>query len=915
MEIVGPVIDIISRVWSCSAVHGNYLCELKQNMSSLKISLTKLKERRDDVKEKVDIAEENPTEPKKRTHEVSGWLHRVESLEQEVESILQKEEAVNDGGSYFCCWGRKNCCGGYKLGKSVAEKMIAVEKLWEEGNFQVVVENSRPDPVREIIANQAVGMESKLEQVWSMLVDETSPVRIVGLYGMGGVGKTTILKKVNNEFLKGNHDFDKVIWVVVSKDLDVKNIQNQIGKSLGLTWKDDASIDDRAKDITQVLKKKKYVLFLDDVWERVELATIGIPNLKSDTHQEIINSSRIVFTTRSESVCGFMEADKKIKIDCLQWNEAWSLFQEKVGEQALNCHPDTSVLAKQVAKECLGLPLALITIGRTMATRTTLQQWQYAINVLRKSASEFSGVADGVLSILKFSYDNLQNEKLKSCFLYCSLYPEDYSIEKEKLIKLWIGEGFLDEVDDIDEALLEGHDIIESLKSACLLETGSGSSFYVGDGIKMHDVIRDLAIWIASDLGTKKGKFLVISSQNKLKLHEWENAEKISLAGNNSIGELNGAPNCSNLSTLLLNRSIVKAISDDFFQSMPMLKVLDMSDVSINKKLPTSINSLTELRYFDLSFRFQSSRPIELTPGTFLNLTKLKMMDLYCQNSSDICNWEVEGGPSLSELESLKDLNHLGIRLETGLAFQRLVSSHKLQLCTRLLRISKCQGITTIVLSPPSLPSSPVSPSLISLANMVSLKTLFLDRLNELQELRIEDKVTLFMNLEKLQIWDMPKLMIVWDMPQRSTTTFCFMNLKDVEILGCPKLKDMSWLIYAQNLETLDLCLLDGLEEVISDSFAAEEKLANAFSRLKRFRFYYLPKLKRICNHDTKLLSLEGIHVRQCGKLKKLPFGTNSVISNTLQSIEGRQGWWDGLEWEDEITKSNFAPYFFVNNA
>ncbi|KAI3958594.1 hypothetical protein MKW92_050581 [Papaver armeniacum] len=916
MEIVSPVIDIISRVWSCSAVHGNYLFELKENVSSLKISLTKLKERRDDVKEKVEIAEENPTEPVKRTHEVSGWLGRVESLEQEVEIILQKEEAPNnERRSYYCCWGRKNCCSGYKLGKSVVEKLSAVEKLWEEGNFNAVVEKSQPEPVQEIISNQVVGMESKLEEVWSLLVDETSLVRIVGLYGMGGVGKTTLLKKLNNEFLKRNHHFDKVIWVVVSKDLDIKNIQKQIGKSLGLTWADHASIDEQAKDITRVLKSKKFVLFLDDIWERVELATIGIPILKSNSSQEITNNSRVVLTTRSESVCGFMEADKKIKIDCLQWDEAWSLFQEKAGQQALNCHPKVAELAKQVAKECLGLPLALITIGRTMATKSTLQQWQHAINVLRKSASEFSGVADGVLAILKFSYDNLENEKLKSCFLYCSLYPEDHSIEKERLIKLWIGEGFLDEVDDIDEALLEGHDIIQSLISACLLETGTGSSFFLGDGVKMHDVVRDLAIWIASDLGTKKGKFLVIPTQNKLKLHEWENAEKVSLVGNHSIGELNGAPNCSNLSTLLLNQSIVRTISDDFFQSMPMLKVLDMSDVSVNKKLPTSINSLTELRYFDLSFRFQTSNPIELCPGTFLKLTKLKMLDLYCQNSCDICNWEVEGGPSLSELESLTDLNYLGIRLETDLAFQRLVSSHKLQLCTRLLRISKCQGITTLVVSPPSLAPPPVSSSLISLANMVSLKSLFLDRMNELQELRIEDNVTSFTNLERLQIWDMRKLQIVWDVPQRSRTTFCFMNLKDVEILSCPKLKDMSWLIYAQNLETLDLCLLDGLEEVISDGFAAEVKLTNTFSRLRRFRLYYLPKLKRICNPDVKFLSLENIHVRQCGKLKKLPFGTNSVISNTLQSIEGPRGWWEGLEWEDETTKSNIAPYFSVNNG
>ncbi|KAI3953524.1 hypothetical protein MKW92_053867 [Papaver armeniacum] len=249
-------------------------------------------------------------------------------------------------------------------------------------------------------------------------------------------------------------------------------------------------------------------------------------------------------------------------------------------------------------------------------------------------------LVDGVFAILKFSYDNLENEKLKSCFLYCSLYPEDYSIQKEELIKLWIGEGFFGEVDDIDEAYNEGHDVVGSLKSACLLESGDSTD---GSEVKMHDVVRDLAIWIASDLGSKKGKYLTVQTQNKLKVREWEKAEKIFLLDNISIKEL-GAPKCQNLSTLLLRHI---NISDDFFQSMSMLKVLDMSGLQI-KKLPTSIFSLIELQHLDLSWVEGRYGPIELSPGTLVCLTKLKMLDLFC---SGLCNWEVEGGPCLSELE------------------------------------------------------------------------------------------------------------------------------------------------------------------------------------------------------------------------------------------------------------------------
>ncbi|XP_026379441.1 probable disease resistance protein At5g63020 [Papaver somniferum] len=863
----------------------------------------KLKERRDDVKERVHTAESNQTEPAKRTHEVSGWMQRVEMLEQEIESILQ-ECVKNERRSYFCCWGRKNCCIGYKLGKIVVELLNDADKFCNEGVFQVLVDKSQPDIVREIATTQAVGIESNLEEIWSLLADEESLERIIGLYGMGGVGKTTLLKNLNNKFLKRNHHFDKIIWVVVSKDIDIQNIQKQIGKLLGLSWSEETNIDDRAKDITEVLKNKKFVLFLDDIWERVDLATVGIPDLTKDS-QEMINISRVVFTTRSESVCGLMEADTKIKVDCLQWGEAWILFQEKVGQQELTNCPNILEIAKQVAKECLGLPLALVTIGRTMASKTTLPQWQYALTVLQKSASEFSGMAEEVLAKMKFSYDNLPTEKLKSCFLYCSLYPEDYSIIKVDLIRLWIGEGFLDEVYN------EGHDVIENLKGACLLETG----FFLvnGDSVKMHDVVRDLAIWIVSDLGGKKGKYLTIQAKNKLKLHKWEKAEKISLVGNESIGELNGAPNCLNLSTLLLQDSKAQIISDDFFRSMPMLKVLDMSKMEISdcNKLPASIFSLTELQYFDLSFVYCKHIYIDLSPGTLVCLTKLKMLNFYCSNTF---NWEVEGGPSLSELECLNDLNYLGIKIGTSHALQRLASSHKLQLCTNLLQIYRCQDITTLVLSPLSLPAaSPIS-SLVSLGNMVGLKTLQLDCCWRLEELRIvswvgmEDKATLFTSLEILQLFDMPELKIAWHVAQQSL--FCFVNLKQVSIWCCPKLKDVTWLIYAQNLETLDLEYLDGLEEIISDGLAAKEKLKTTFSRLNSLSFFNIPKLKRICNHNVEFLCLEHIEVNRCPELKKLPFNTNSVIPRTLGKIEGDKKWWESLEWEDEATKSNLAPYF-----
>ncbi|RVW76756.1 putative disease resistance protein [Vitis vinifera] len=191
-----------------------------------------------------------------------------------------------------------------------------------------------------------------------------------------------------------------------------------------------------------------------------------------------------------------MEAQKKQKVECLTEEEAINLFKEKVGETTLNSHPDIPQLAETAAKECEGLPLALITIGRAMVGKSTPQEWERAILMLQTYPSKFS---------------------------------EDHEIWNEELIFLWIGEGFLDEFVSIDEALNQGHHIIEHLKTVCLFENPEF------DRVKMHDVIRDMALW-------------------------------------------NGG---------------LETFPSGFFSFMPVIKVLDLSNTGITK-LPTGIECYEE---------------------------------------------------------------------------------------------------------------------------------------------------------------------------------------------------------------------------------------------------------------------------------------------------------------------------------
>ncbi|KAG4143492.1 hypothetical protein ERO13_D06G191400v2 [Gossypium hirsutum] len=245
-----------------------------------------------------------------------------------------------------------------------------------KGAFEKVAEDPPAASVVVRPVEQPVGLESTIQTLWSCIDDKD--VGIIGLCGMGGVGKTTLLTKLKNMFSTPQSDFKVVIWAVVSAFYDVGKIQDTIGEHIGFprSW-ENKSVEQKARDIYGILSTKRFVVLLDDIWEQVDFNEFGIP----EPSQE--NSSKLIFTTRFLNVCDAMGA-KMFWVQPLELEKAWELFQDKVGDEALNSHPDIPNLAKKVAERCHGLPLALITVGRAMACKTTLGEWNYAIETLKR---------------------------------------------------------------------------------------------------------------------------------------------------------------------------------------------------------------------------------------------------------------------------------------------------------------------------------------------------------------------------------------------------------------------------------------------------------------------------------------------------------------------------------------------------
>ncbi|KAH9715180.1 putative disease resistance protein [Citrus sinensis] len=891
---------LFNRCLDCFLGKAAYIRNLQDNLVALETELGNLIAIKNDLMRRVDDDERKQMI---RLERVQRWISRVDAVKTEADQFIgdrsQEIEKLCVGG--YCS---KNCRSSYKFGKQVAKKLQDVKTLIAEGVFEAVATEAVPERAPEPVADKRpieptiVGLQSQLEQVWRCLVEES--VGIIGLYGMGGVGKTTLLTRINNKFLESQNNFDCVIWVVVSKDPRLKKIQEDIGKKIGLSddsWKN-KSFEEKAVDILRRLGEKRFVLLLDDLWERVDLTEVGVP-LPSPQN----TTSKVVFTTRFIDVCGSMESHRKFKVACLSEEDSWELFREKVGQETLESDHEIVELAQTVAKECDGLPLALITIGRAMAYRKKAEQWRRAIEILRRSASEFADLGEKVYSLLKFSYDSLQNDTVRSCFLYCCLYPEDYGILKWDLIDCWIGEEFFGESDRFG-AENRGYDILDTLVRACLLEEVED------DKVKMHDVIRDMARWIACEIEKEKRNFLVCAGaglKESPDVKGWENVRRLSLM-QNQIKTLSEVPTCPHLHTLFLASNMeLEMIADGFFQFMPSLKVLKMSrcgqfegfqlpigmselgsslellDISYTTitELPEELKLLVNLKCLNLSW---TSRLNKIPRQLISNSSRLGVLRMFATGYGYFHEAPEDsvlfgGGEVLiQELLGLKYLEVLELTLGSYHALQILLSSNKLKSCIRSLFL-QLTGDTALIIDATAF------------ADLKHLNELYISEGIELEELKID----------------------YMEIVQKRREPFVFRSLHRVTMEVCFELKDVTFLVFAPNLKSLSLWNCHAMEEIISvGKFSETPEMMghiSPFENLQTLDLSDLPALNSIYWKPLPFTHLKEMAVSGCDQLEKLPLDSNSAKERKFV-IRGEEDWWNRLQWEDEATQIAFRSCF-----
>ncbi|KAJ4917794.1 Disease resistance protein (NBS-LRR class) family [Raphanus sativus] len=833
-----PWKEAVQQACNCLFGDGNYIHMIKANLEALEGTIQELRRMRVDLLTRVSVEEDKGLE---RLAQVEGWLSSVESLDSHV-SILLEDTPTEINRLILFGYFSENCISSYEYGKEVSKKLEEVKELLSKGVFKDVA-GMRPLPkVEKKFIQTTVGLDSMVGKAWDSILKTER--RTLGIYGMGGIGKTTLLYAINNKFSEELNDFDVVIWVVVSKDLQYKSIRDQILRRLRVDkeWEDQTE-DEKVSSIAKILGRKKFILLLDDLWSEVDLSKIGVP------HPTQENGSKIVFTTRSKKVCRDMEADEELKIDCLSKNEAWELFQNAVGGVPLKRrHPDIPALAKKISEKCYGLPLALNVIGKAMSSIEDVHEWRDAIDVISTESHEFPGMEEKILSILKFSYDGLKDEKVKSCFLYCSLFPEDYEITKEELIEYWISEGFIKGKRDEDGSNNQGHVIIGSLVRAHLLMEFEKE---FTPAVKMHDVLREMALWVGSTFGKEEEKQCVKTGV-KLGLIpgdiDWSGLRRISLMSN-LIEQTAYCPECPHLSTLLLGDNKLEGISGNFFQFMPVLVVLDLSCNRDLSELPEEICSLTSLQYLNLSYTSISSLSvglkrlrklisldleftwIESIDGIGTSLPNLQVLKLYHSSVQFDAS-------SIEELQLLEHLKILTGNVIDALMLESIQRVERLASCVQRLWIISC------------------------FTKVVTLNTVALGGLREL-------------NIELSKI---SEIKIDWKNKEKEdllcNSSPCFKNLSSIFLRNLEGPKELTWLLFAPNLKHLHVGSSGSLEEIINTEKGmrignVHPDMKVPFQKLESLSLRGLDKLKMICSTPPALPSLKKFVVEHCRNLPR----------------------------------------------
>lgn len=536
--------------------------------------------------------------------------------------------------------------------------------------------------------------------------------------------------------------------------------------------------------------------------------------------------------------------------------------------------------------ECGGLPKALCTIGRAMSTKRESRDWIAAIDLLNESKlSELNDMDEELFECLKLSYDSLP-DTMKACFLLCSLWLEDENIPRNKLIEWWIGEGLL----AVPNPVHRGHHIISTLLETSLLQNGDSGLFTAETShVKMHRMMRRMALWVVNDSGGC-GKWIPHShGRLDMTVEEWRVVRKVwvSLAHTKRFSYSVHCPQLTMLVTrdnfplqsIVSFREILFLDLDgtrrDTFPmevcSLVNLQYLSMSGTKINS-LPAELKRLSNLRYL---YMRDCAHLQTIAKGLILQLKKLVVLDLFCPGGAH----KVQYFASLMEelLSNNPDVIMFGINLQSRADLTKVLQS------SRLCTLGVCLDHFVDEKDPCTIDLSFLSP-LNSLRELTVVKSSLCTEVIA-QGNHSDNNYGLFPRLESLELSCLPKL-------QKVRWMNAGKDICAVVIYKCCRLRHATWVLSLPNLNELTITYCAEMDHIINDAEmnAMASPMTVGFRSLKRLYLEQLPQLSNVSEHGFPFDDLSYVYVDRCENLKAIK--VQGRVNPLKITIDCNTNWW-----------------------
>lgn len=496
---------------------------------------------------------------------------------------------------------------------------------------------NQPYNARFLNESDLVGIQAPLSVLTSSLVSEDNQFMVIPVVGMGGIGKTTLVKNVYDNAAIPSL-FQAWAWITFSqafseeellKDLIKQLCNNSAAHLVDLGVETMTGVVALQKKVLEILQGISYLVVLDDVWSVDAWNFIQWVFPKQ-------NCGRVMLTTQVADVAytSCLSKNHIYEMKRLSDDDSWNLLLKTTSFSESPDRAQLKVAFTDIMEKFEGLPLAIAAFGSVV--RAKLMRGDTLSEIASLYSSSTGRAQNYIYDVLLYSYQDLPHH-LKCCFLYISIFIEGSHIKKSRLLRLWMAEGFVARNESItmekvaEEYLTELHD--RNLLQVAETRSDGRVKFY-----RMHSLFREVLMRKATD----QNFALVVKGENPC----WQ--EKVRrLSMHNELQSSLPEQNLRKLRTLLLlqvnNHLSSSSFPHLYTRGFKLLTVMDLQGANLDI-FPPSIAKLLNLRY--LSLRDTNVKEI---PRWICKLLKLQTID--CKGTS------IDKLPNeILELECLRNL-------------------------------------------------------------------------------------------------------------------------------------------------------------------------------------------------------------------------------------------------------------------